>query len=150
MIAASLLRHAGFTDVSDLIGGYGAWTAAGLPVATSGAMPEVVIEVTPAAAEERLQAGAVVIDVREPEEWSAGHLPDSLLVPMSQVESRIAEIGFDRSAVVVCRSGGRSRTITQLLTTRGLNAVNLAGGMLAWEQAGLPVVSEAGTPGLVI
>ena len=150
LVAASLLRHVGYADVSDLIGGYDAWSTAGLPVNEVGSSLEEVVEVTPAAAEDLIQDGAMVIDVREPEEWSAGHLPESRLIPMSRVESRLHEIATDRSAVIVCRSGGRSRAIAQLLNSRSINAVNLAGGLLAWEQAGRPVVSDGGTPGRVI
>jgi rhodanese-related sulfurtransferase/glyoxylase-like metal-dependent hydrolase (beta-lactamase superfamily II) len=150
MIATSLLRHVGFSDVSDLIGGYGAWKAAGLPVAKSGSVPEAAVQVTPGAAEDLIDAGAVVIDVREKEEWSAGHAPQALLIPMSQVEARVNKIPTGRPAVIVCRSGGRSNTIAQLLTSLGINAVNLVGGMRAWEQAGLPVVTEAGDPGRII
>ncbi|HYA44452.1 MAG TPA: MBL fold metallo-hydrolase, partial [Acidimicrobiales bacterium] len=150
LIAASLLRHVGFSDVSDLIGGYGAWAAAGLPVAERGSVPEMAVEVTPAAADDLITAGAVVIDVREQEEWSAGHLPYAHLMPMNQVEARVDEIRTERPAVIVCRSGGRSNAITQLLNSRGINAVNLAGGMRAWEQAGLPVVTDSGDPGRII
>lgn len=150
LIAASLLRHAGFTDVSDLIGGYNAWAAAGLPVAGDGAVPPAAVQLAPVAAEELINAGAAVIDVREDDEWSAGHAPQAVLIPMSQVEGRLGEVSTERPALVVCRSGGRSNTITQLLTRRGINAVNLAGGMRAWEDAGLPVVTDDGSPGRII
>jgi rhodanese-related sulfurtransferase/glyoxylase-like metal-dependent hydrolase (beta-lactamase superfamily II) len=150
LVAASLLRHEGYVDVSDLIGGYDAWTAAGLPVVEGASNPETVVEVTPAAAEELVHAGAVVIDVREPDEWSAGHLPDARLIPMGAVEARIGEIPAEGSTVVVCRSGGRSRAIAKLLTSRRIDAVNLAGGLLAWERSGLPVVTDAGERGEII
>ncbi len=150
MIASSLLRHAGFSDVSDLVGGYDAWAAAGLPVARTGSVPQPAVQVSPAAAEELLGAGAVVVDVREPDEWAAGHAPDALLIPMAQVEARVDEIPTGCKALIVCRSGGRSDAVAQLLTSLGTNAVNLAGGMRAWEQAGLPVVTDAGGPGRII
>ena len=150
MIAASVLRHAGFSDVSDLIGGYGAWTAAGLPIANRKSTPKMAVEVTPMAAADLISTGAVIIDVREPEEWSAGHAPEARLIPMAQVEGRVDEIRTDGTAVIVCRSGGRSNAIAQLLSSRGINAVNLSGGMLAWEQASLPVVADSGEPGRVI
>lgn len=149
VIAASVLRHAGFDDVSDLIGGYGAWTAAGLPVAHGGVAPATAVEVTPQAAADLLTAGAVAIDVREPDEWSAGHIPDSLLIPMSQVEARVAEIPREVVALIVCRTGGRSNAVAQLLSALGINAVNLAGGLHAWEQEGLPMVTGAGEAGHV-
>jgi len=150
LIAASVLRHAGFADVSDLVGGYGAWTAAGLPVAKDGSAPEVAIEIAPMAVEDLVNAGAMLVDVREPDEWSAGHAPQALLVPMSEVEARVDEIRLNPAAIIVCRSGGRSRVVAQLLSVQGIDAVNLSGGMRAWEQAGLPVVTDAGGQGRVI
>lgn len=150
LIAASLLSHAGFSDVSDLIGGYGAWTAAGLPIAADGMSPEMAVEVTPMAVGDLVGAGAVVIDVREPDEWSAGHAPAARHIPMGQVSARVDELRPEVAAVIVCRSGGRSNTVAQLLSSHGINAVNLAGGMRAWEEAGLPVVTDAGAPGRII
>ena len=150
LVAASLLRHVGFSDVSDLIGGFGAWTGAGLPITHVGGEPAAAVQVTPMAAEDLIHDGAALIDVREQDEWSAGHAPGAVLIPMSQVEARVNEIPAERRAVIVCRSGGRSNTIAQLLSSRRINAVNLAGGMHAWEQAGLPVVTEAGDPGRII
>jgi rhodanese-related sulfurtransferase len=150
LVAASVLRHAGFADVSDLIGGYGAWTAAGLPVEGDGRAPEMAVQVGPLVAEEMLHGGAVLVDVREKEEWSAGHAPEALFIPMGHIEARIDEIPTDRTAVIVCRSGGRSNAVTQLLTSHGVDAVNLAGGMHAWEQAGFPVVTDAGEPGRIV
>jgi rhodanese-related sulfurtransferase len=52
--------------------------------------------------------------------------------------------------VIVCRSGARSHSVTQFLNSHGINAVNMSGGMRAWEKAGLPVVTDAGDPGLII
>ena len=150
MIATSVLRHVGFADVSDLIGGYGAWTAAGLPVVQAGAVPQPVVEVTPAQVQDLMSAGALIIDVREEDEWAAGHARQAVLMPMSQVDSRVGEIPTERETVIVCRSGGRSKAIAQLLTSLGVDAVNLEGGMRAWEQAGLPVVTESGDPGRII
>jgi hydroxyacylglutathione hydrolase len=151
LIAASALEHAGFTDVSDLLGGASAWTGAGLPVSSGrpdGGKP--VPEVDPIDADAMVEAGAVLIDVREPEEWSAGHAPDARLIPMSQVEGRLSELTGSAKTLVVCRTGGRSAAITELLTSRGLEAANLAGGMRAWSDAGLPVVTDAGEPGRII
>jgi rhodanese-related sulfurtransferase len=88
--------------------------------------------------------------VREQDEWSAGHAPDARFIPMSQVEARADEARNETAAVIVCRSGGRSNAIALLLSARGINAVNLAGGMRAWERAGLPVVTDTGDPGRII
>lgn len=102
------------------------------------------------AVEDLLHEGAVIIDVRELDEWLAGHAPEARLIPMSQVEARVDEIRPGIATVVVCRSGGRSNTIAQLLNSHGINAVNLSGGMRAWERAGLPVVTDNGEPGRII
>ena len=103
-----------------------------------GALPQI----GPVAANALVDAGALLLDVREPVEWEAEHAPDALLVPMGEVSQRRAELPSNRRIVVVCRSGGRSAAVTESLREWGLDAVNLAGGMLAWAAAGLPVVSE--------
>jgi rhodanese-related sulfurtransferase len=151
LVAASVLRHAGFVEVSDLLGGYGAWAAAGLPVSSADVTePVAVTEVAPLEAQALLQGGAVLVDVREPEEWEAGHAPQARLVPMGQVDKRLAELRGAPKMLVVCRSGGRSAAIAQLLTSHGLDAVNLVGGMRAWAEAGLPVVTGTNQPGDII
>jgi rhodanese-related sulfurtransferase/DMSO/TMAO reductase YedYZ molybdopterin-dependent catalytic subunit/glyoxylase-like metal-dependent hydrolase (beta-lactamase superfamily II) len=141
-IAASVLSRAGFADVSDLLGGFTAWEAAGLPITPASAPDAVdVPHVGPRAARTMVDGGALLLDVREPDEWQGGHAPGAVLVPMSQVHDRLGELPADRPVVVVCRSGGRSATITQSLCRNGYDARNLAGGMSAWSAAGLPLVA---------
>jgi DMSO/TMAO reductase YedYZ molybdopterin-dependent catalytic subunit/rhodanese-related sulfurtransferase/glyoxylase-like metal-dependent hydrolase (beta-lactamase superfamily II) len=145
VVAASTLAAAGFTDVSDLLGGYSAWETAGLPIthgtrsSAVGATPQISARAAAAVVEH----GAVLLDVREPDEWSAGHAPQAVLIPMGEVHTRRDELPHDTRIVVVCRSGGRSAAITGALRARGYDAVNLAGGMCAWAAAGLPVVTDA-------
>jgi DMSO/TMAO reductase YedYZ molybdopterin-dependent catalytic subunit/rhodanese-related sulfurtransferase/glyoxylase-like metal-dependent hydrolase (beta-lactamase superfamily II) len=150
-IAASVLAEAGFSDVSDLLGGYNAWDTAGLP-ASLGAS-EAGSSTTPAVgargARALIDEGALLLDVREPEEWQAEHAPGAVLVPMGQVRQRQSELPRDRRIVVVCRSGGRSAATTDSLNAWGFDAVNLAGGMCAWSSAGLPTVTAA-DEGLVV
>jgi len=97
----------------------------------------------------RLDGGAVLLDVREPDEWAAGHAPDARWIPMGEVAARQAELPDDRDIVVVCRVGARSARVTAALRRAGYEATNLAGGMQAWAVAGLPVVTDAGDEGVV-
>lgn len=151
LIASSVLSDAGFTDVSDLLGGYGAWEGAGLPTATAGVSGAVgaTPQIGARAAKALVEAGALLLDVREPDEWDAQHAPTATLVPMGQVRARLPELPHDRKVVVVCRSGGRSAAVTDALRAWGFDAVNLAGGMCAWVSAGLPVAT-ATDDGLVV
>ena len=149
-IAASVLRGAGFPDVSDLLGGFGGWESAELPV-SHGAVSTAADapEVSAGEGHGLVAAGALLLDVREPDEWDAGHAPGAALIPMGQVHDRMSEISSDARVVVICRSGGRSAAVTQVLRSRGYDAVNLAGGMRAWAKLGLPVVATSGAPGTV-
>jgi rhodanese-related sulfurtransferase/glyoxylase-like metal-dependent hydrolase (beta-lactamase superfamily II) len=150
-IAASVLRSAGLPDVSDLLGGFGGWEGAELPVVhgaesmNAAAAPEV----SAGEGDKLVTAGAQLLDVREPDEWDFGHAPGASLIPMGQVHDRLSEVSADARVVVICRSGGRSAAVTQVLRSRGYDAVNLAGGMRAWAKLGLPVVATSGAPGEV-
>jgi len=95
----------------------------------------------------------VLLDVREREEWVAGHAVDALHVPLSELPAGLAESGaLDRTGriVVVCRVGARSAQVAAWLTRQGYDAVNLIGGMEAWVQAGRPIVGPDGTRGVII
>jgi rhodanese-related sulfurtransferase len=94
---------------------------------------------------------AYLLDVREPDEWAAGHAPGAHHVPMMEIPARMAEIPDDRDVVVVCRSGGRSGQVVSYLTGNGWDNVrNLDGGMQSWAAAGRDVVSENGQPARVL
>jgi len=151
-IAASVLLQAGFGDVSDLAGGYRAWESAGLPVAREGGLGVTAVPgVGAREANALVERGALLLDVREPDEWRAGHAPQASLLPMGQVAARRGDLPRDRRIVVVCRSGGRSAAVTGALRAWGFDAVNLSGGMCAWNLAGLPVVTPGpDTDGLVV
>jgi len=96
-----------------------------------------------------LDGGGILLDVREPEEWEAGHAPAARHVPLGQLPDRIGDLSGDRRIVVVCRSGGRSALATEWLTTAGLDAANLVGGMREWALRGMVVETDDGTPGRV-
>lgn len=101
-----------------------------------------------------LSSGDFLLDVREDEEWRAGHAADALHIPMSEFVSRYGELTEaaprDGRVNVICRSGGRSAQVTMYLSQQGIDAVNVAGGMEAWEAAGRPVVDDKGQPGAVV
>ncbi|NUO56502.1 MAG: rhodanese-like domain-containing protein [Hamadaea sp.] len=99
----------------------------------------------------QLPAGAYLLDVREPDEWTAGHAPGAVHLPMMEVPARLEEIPRDGDVVVVCRSGGRSGQVVAYLQQQGYdNVVNLDGGMLDWAAGGRPMVSEDGQPARVV
>ena len=83
--------------------------------------------------------GAQVVDVREPTEYLAGHVPGAALIPMGQLPDRLAEIDRSRPVFVVCQSGGRSAAITDVLLYHGFDAHSVTGGTAAWTKAGRPV-----------
>lgn len=86
--------------------------------------------------------GAFVLDVREPDEWAAGHIEGATLIPLGQLTSRAGEVPADRVVVVVCRSGSRSAEGRDILRAAGLErATSMAGGINDWIAAGLPVVT---------
>jgi rhodanese-related sulfurtransferase len=94
-------------------------------------------------AERRLREdpdGPILLDVREPNEFAEFRAPGAVLVPTSQFMTRVGELPADRPLMVVCHVGGRSAAVVGYLTRAGrTDVVNVAGGMDAWERAGLPV-----------
>jgi rhodanese-related sulfurtransferase len=97
---------------------------------------------TPQQANQAIRSGALLVDVREKEEWDAGHMPDAVWIPMGEIAARIAELPRDRDIIFSCRSGRRSGEIkTYMMEEHGYDRVhNLLGGILAWATADLPVI----------
>jgi glyoxylase-like metal-dependent hydrolase (beta-lactamase superfamily II)/rhodanese-related sulfurtransferase len=107
-----------------------AWEDAGLPTASAGS-------VDAAGARRHLLNGAMALDVREADEFAAGHLPDAVHVPLGQLADRADEVSHGRAVVVYCGHGERSATAVSLLERAGLaDLLNLDGGTEAWEAAG--------------
>ncbi|KDN84208.1 hypothetical protein KCH_39990 [Kitasatospora cheerisanensis KCTC 2395] len=94
-------------------------------------------------------ADAVLLDVREQDEWDAGHVDGALHIPIGQVVARLDELP-DGRLYVLCRVGGRSAQVVQYLVAGGRDAVNVDGGMFAWEAAGRPMVSSGGQDPFVL
>jgi rhodanese-related sulfurtransferase len=85
--------------------------------------------------------GAVVLDVRNPDEYEAGHVPGAKLIPLGELGARQEEIPDGDPIYVVCASGGRSLTATKAMVQAGYRAVSVAGGTKAWVETGRPVVT---------
>lgn len=86
----------------------------------------------------------LVVDVREQDEWTAGHIAEAVHIPLMQVPQRVDDIPSDRPILVVCKVGARSAQAAGFLQTQGRDVVNLAGGMIAWEASGRPMVADGG------
>lgn len=99
-------------------------------------MPQQVPSISVA----EIPADAFILDIREDEEWAAGHAPDAQHIPMNDVPARMDEIPTEGDVVVACRMGGRSAQVTAYLLAQGWdNVVNLDGGMRDWAVAGRPL-----------
>ena len=94
----------------------------------------------------RLVGEDLLLDVREHDEWDAGHAPGAVHLPLSEFVQRLDEVPADRALAVVCRSGHRSASATAYLVAHGRTARNVEGGMLAWAALGLPVEAPGGRP----
>ena len=102
-------------------------------------------EITVQEAYQKYEQGAFLLDVREPDEWEDYHIPNTTLVPLSELKDRVNELPRDQEVVVVCRSGNRSQEGRDILLAAGFeNVTSMAGGVIDWRQAGYPI--EAGTP----
>ena len=102
-------------------------------VSTVSSQPVDVTDIDPAEADRLVEAGAFMLDVREDDEWEAGHAPVAVHMPMGLVVERVDEIPTDRTVVCVCRVGGRSGSVATALAEAGFDVHNIAGGMPAWE-----------------
>ncbi len=108
-------------------------------------LPTVAINGVP----DPLPDGLTVLDVREPIEWTHGHIEGSVHVPLMELPTRLGELG-DSQTLVVCKVGARSAHAVEFLRQQGYDAVNLDGGLLEWQAAGRALVSETGQPPVVV
>lgn len=87
---------------------------------------------------------AVVLDVREPDEWAAGHIGTAVHIPIGAVTGRLSDIPEGEPLYVICRSGSRSARVAEFLRAQGIGAVNVADGMQGWASSGKAMVSDTG------
>jgi rhodanese-related sulfurtransferase len=103
----------------------------------SGSYP---LEVSASEAAAKRDAGALIVDVREPNEWAEYHIPGATLIPLGTLPDRLNDLPRDREIIVVCRSGSRSAKGRDVLRTAGFKQVtSLTGGMTQWRAQGYPV-----------
>lgn len=88
-----------------------------------------------------LERGAIVVDVREPVEFAQAHVPGAVLIPMGQLPARLAELDKAETIYIICATGNRSSAMTDLLIAKGYDALNVAGGTMAWLRSGRAIAS---------
>jgi rhodanese-related sulfurtransferase len=108
------------------------------------AMASEPIEVSAARAAELQAAGAQLVDVRESYEREAGHIAGSRHIELAALSAAAPTIERERTVVFYCRVGARSAMAADAYRSAGYNASSLAGGLLAWVRAGLPLTPEGG------
>jgi rhodanese-related sulfurtransferase len=101
--------------------------------------PVPTIETVAAQAKLNEKPAPLVLDVREPSEYAAGHIAGSVLIPLHQLAGRMSELPKEREIICVCASGSRSSAAARQLTSAGYTVLNLSGGMSRWQYAGLPI-----------
>jgi rhodanese-related sulfurtransferase len=89
-------------------------------------------------------ASVWLLDVREDDEWAAGHAPGARHIPLGQLGARSAEVPHDELVYVICRVGSRSEYAARALAAAGWRTVNVAGGMQDWAAVGRPLVADSG------
>jgi rhodanese-related sulfurtransferase len=104
------------------------------------------VTVTDLPADPAGDATLFLLDVREPDEWSAGHIGAATHIPMGELTGRLDEVPRDAKVIAVCRSGHRSGMVTAYLVNGGWDAYNLDGGMMAWAAFGRPMTGDAPAP----
>ncbi len=103
------------------------------------------LDLDPTDVARRHAAGEIIlVDVREPYEWEAGHVPGSSHIEMERVASMAREIPRDRPVAFICLGGVRSGMVTQGFRAIGYDAYNVRGGFATWCALGLPVEPEGG------
>jgi len=120
--------------------------ATGAPAATAGPAAPATLPAAVSVAEAAAlrDAGAFVLDVRQPEEWAEVHIPGATLIPLGELPGRVAEVPRDRDVVVVCHSASRSQAGQDILLGAGyLRVTSMTGGVREWQAAGLPTESGA-------
>ena len=102
-------------------------------------MTSMFDRVDPLTAKSRLDNGAILIDVREADEFEQIHVPGATLIPLSEFGARYTEMPQDQEIVLICAGGVRSAQAAEFAAQHGFKLSNLEGGIKAWHAEGLPV-----------
>jgi rhodanese-related sulfurtransferase len=102
-------------------------------------------EVSPSQAQQLIESGGQLVDVRTDDEYAAGHIPGALHVPLADVRSEAAGLDREKPLVVYCRSGERSGMAADAFAASGWDAHSIEGGLLQWADEGLPLEPEGGS-----
>ena len=94
----------------------------------------------------QVPADAHLVDVREDDEWAAGHAPGAAHIPLGELGARYTEIPQDTPVYVICRAGSRSNQAAHALAGAGWQVINVSDGMKGWAAAGRPMTNDGGTP----
>jgi rhodanese-related sulfurtransferase len=109
----------------------------------AGCASSVPLVISPAQAKTEMQAGAMLLDVRQPEEFAGGHIEGAVLIPLGDLSAHLGELPKDRLIIVQCQTGVRSAQGRDLLRQAGFAKVtSLEGGIQAWQAAGFPIVTK--------
>lgn len=93
-------------------------------------------------AEANARTDVQIIDVRSRQEWQSGHVARAKHIPLDQLPGRLNELNSAQPAAFICRSGARSKVAAKLAAQAGVDALNINGGMLAWQRSGLPTTAR--------
>lgn len=107
-------------------------------------LQDTEIEVDVPRARALMDDGALVVDVREPHEWEAGRIAGAVHIPMAALSGSADTLPRDRVIIFQCRVGGRSLMAAQAFRQAGFRACSMAGGLIDWRQAGLPLTPDDG------
>jgi rhodanese-related sulfurtransferase len=100
--------------------------------------------VSPGQAQNLVEGGAQLVDVRAPHEWEAGHIAGAVHLPLDELAGRAGELDRERPVIVYCRGGSRCEMAAEALTGAGFEVTPMDGGIGAWEEAGLPLEPDVG------
>ena len=109
---------------------------ASLSGGSSGNLPA---EISVQEAYQKYQQGVFLLDVRRPDEWDMYHVANTVQIPLDELSSRLNELPKDQPIMIICHSGNRSGQAQAILAQARFNATSVAGGMIAWNQAGYPL-----------